>query len=257
MRGYIGDTYITNGAIEPFIDLEAKEIRFRILNGANASVYELGFEDGRVFYQIATDNSFLERPVPLSRLKLSPGERAEIVVDLSGEKGNTLYFKDFRRNKNFLTLKIDQDPATQNSLPENLTSLEKFDPALAQKSRKFILSGRMGALMINGQTMDMHVINESVPLGQVEIWEVENSMGIEHNFHIHATHFMILERNGSSANVADNEKGYKDTVYLAGGDRVKLIVKMVDYKDQNNPYMYHCHFLEHEDAGMMGQFVVV
>lgn len=100
-----------------------------------------------------------------------------------------------------------------------------------------------------------------MPLNQVEIWEVENKkmmmMGMEHNFHIHGTYFTILERNGSAKNVLENEKGYKDTVYLAPGDKVKLMIKMIDYKSKLNPYMYHCHFLEHEDAGMMGQFLVV
>jgi len=38
---------------------------------------------------------------------------------------------------------------------------------------------------------------------------------------------------------------------------VKFLVKMIDFSDGTNPYMFHCHFLEHEDDGMMGQFVVV
>jgi FtsP/CotA-like multicopper oxidase with cupredoxin domain len=103
----------------------------------------------------------------------------------------------------------------------------------------------------------MNYINEEVPLGDVEVWEVKNNMMMNHNFHIHATHFMLLERNGSSLNVKRNEKGYKDTVLIPGNESVKFIVKMTDYKDERVPYMYHCHFLEHEDAGMMGQFVVV
>lgn len=257
MRGYIGDTYITNGAIDPFIELEAKEIRLRILNGSNASVYKLGFDDGRRFHQIATDNAFLEAPVALTRLRLSPGERAEIVVDLSGDKGKTLLLKDYRRGKTFLELRVTKDAVTQTTLPATLTNLTRFDPQNARNTRTFRLSGMMGRLLINGVEMNMNVINERVPLDQVEIWEVHNNMGIEHNFHIHATHFMVLERNGSVANVAENEKGYKDVIYLAPHDTLRVIVKMVDYKDANNPYMYHCHFLEHEDAGMMGQFVVV
>lgn len=106
----------------------------------------------------------------------------------------------------------------------------------------------------------MNRIDEVVPLNQVEIWEVHNErmmMGMEHNFHIHGTHFMVLQRNGSISNVSENEKGYKDTVYLAPGDGVKLAVKMTDYSDKTSPFMFHCHFLEHEDRGMMGQFLVV
>ena len=82
-------------------------------------------------------------------------------------------------------------------------------------------------------------------------------MGMDHNFHIHATHFQLLERNGSANAVAANERGYKDTVYIPPRESVKVILKMTDYADTTKPYMYHCHILEHEDAGMMGQFVVV
>ena len=78
MMGYKGDYYLANGAISPYVKVENKEIRFRILNGSNSSVYNLGFSDNRTFKQIATDNSLLEAPVSLNRLRLSPGERAEI-----------------------------------------------------------------------------------------------------------------------------------------------------------------------------------
>jgi len=92
----------------------------------------------------------------------------------------------------------------------------------------------------------MDRIDEIVPINQVEIWEVCNQrimMGMQHNFHIHGTHFTILERNGESSNVYDNEKGYKDTVYIGPGESVKLLVKITDYIDEKVPYMYHCHFL--------------
>ena len=257
MHGYVGDTFITNGAIEPTFDAEAKELRFRILNGSNASVYELGFKDGRSFKQIATDNSFLETPVSLTKLTLSPAERAEIVVDLSSDKGQELVLKEFKQNKNFLTIKVTKDALITSTLPTMLTTLDKLNPQDAIKTRKFTLSGNRGTLQINGKSMNMSRIDEVVNLDDVEIWEIENTMGMDHNFHIHATHFMLIERNGSTNAVAENEKGYKDVAYLPAGESMKFIVKMEEYTDANTPYMYHCHFLEHEDAGMMGQFTVV
>ncbi len=122
----------------------------------------------------------------------------------------------------------------------------------------FTLSAMRGGVFIYNKIRDMHRIDEVVPLNQVEIWEVSNKrmMSMDHNFHIHGTHFMILERNGESMYVDENEAGYKDTVYIPAGESVKLILKMTDYKDEKLPYMYHCHFLEHEDRGMMGQFIV-
>ena len=256
MQGYVGDTFIANGAIEPTFNAEAKEIRFRILNGSNSSVYELGFSDGRNFKQIATDNAFLEAPVTMNRLLLSPAERAEIVVDFTGEKGQTLTLREYRHNKTFLHIDVNKDAGSITTLPSALTALEHLDPSSAVRTRTFTLEGRMGSFSINGRSMDMNRIDERVPLNDIEIWEVTNTMGIDHNFHIHATHFMLLARNGST-NIAANEKGYIDTIFIPGRESVKLIVKMTDYTDATVPYMYHCHFLEHEDNGMMGQFTVV
>jgi len=256
MHGYTSDTFITNGAIEPTLDVEAKEIRFRILNGSNSSVYTLGFSNGRSFKQIATDNAFLEAPIALTKLTLSPAERAEIVVDLSDAKGESIVLKEYNHNKTFVTINISQDATVQTTLPSKLTTLEKFAVKTAVRTRPFVLSGMMGNFEINGKSMDINRIDERVPLGDVEIWEIRNDMMVDHNFHIHATHFMLTERNGSEAKVPANEKGYKDVVYIPANESVKFIVKMVDYKDTTVPYMYHCHFLEHEDAGMMGQFLV-
>jgi FtsP/CotA-like multicopper oxidase with cupredoxin domain len=132
-----------------------------------------------------------------------------------------------------------------------------LNAADAVNTRSFSLSGRAQNLTINGLSMNKNVINESIPLNAIEGWEINNMMGMDHNFHIHATHFQIIERNGSSATVAENEKGFKDTVFIPANESIKLIIKMIDYTDSKNPYMYHCHILEHEDLGMMGQFVVV
>jgi FtsP/CotA-like multicopper oxidase with cupredoxin domain len=54
-----------------------------------------------------------------------------------------------------------------------------------------------------------------------------------------------------------NELGLKDTVLINSGERVRVITQFENYADASSPYMFHCHILEHEDAGMMGQFVVV
>ena len=259
MRGYKGDIFLANGVINPFVEVEAKEIRFRLLNGSNASVYNFAFSDNKAFYQIAGDNSFLKEPVLLNSVRLSPGERAEIVVDFTNNLGNEFILKDLNTNKDIFKVIVSKEKTAITVLPKKLTNLDIPDEKEAKHIRKFALNGRMGRLTINGRSMNMNVVNERVPLNQLEIWEVTNNMmmRMEHNFHIHGTHFIVLERNGKKENVLPNERGYKDTVYLAPYDKVKLLVKMTDYADANGKYMYHCHFLEHEDAGMMGQFVVV
>ncbi|NOX16206.1 MAG: multicopper oxidase domain-containing protein [Epsilonproteobacteria bacterium] len=260
IRGYISDTFVTNGAINPYIDVEAKEIRLRLLNGSNSTVYHLKFSDGRDFKQIAVDNSFLQKPVTLDYLRLSPGERAEIIIDLQDSFGKSFYLKELKENRAFVKFNVSKKATKKTKTPKILTKLESYSPKDAVNLRTFTLSAGMRSLYINGKSMEMDRIDEIVPINKIEIWEIYNQrmmmMGMQHNFHIHGTHFIILERNGKSSNVNDNEKGYKDTVYIGPGERVKLLVKMTDYIDEKVPYMYHCHFLEHEDAGMMGQFIV-
>ena len=98
-------------------------------------------------------------------------------------------------------------------------------------------------------------IDEVVRLGDIEIWEVDNRGGQAHPFHIHLVQFQILDRNGQPPTGA--ELGWKDTVLVPAGDIVRIIMPFDRYADPEVPYMYHCHIMEHEDNGMMGQFLVV
>ncbi|HIP11216.1 MAG TPA: copper oxidase [Arcobacter sp.] len=264
MHGFRGNVIITNGQIIPRHEVKVGMVRLRILNGSNAGMYKFSFSDNRKFHQIATDNSFLEEPVELKSVLLSPGERAEIVVDLSKDKNKSLNLIVNEQIDNFnqiiLTLDVNNKDSKIKTLPKILTKLEDLNPDDAVHTRTFLLDGwgnRGNPLLtINGKRMNPMVVNEIVPINQLEIWEIKNLMGMPHNFHIHATHFRPLDRNGSEFEILDNEKGYKDTIYIPAKQSVRFLVKMIDYADDEAEYMYHCHFLEHEDAGMMGQFVV-
>jgi FtsP/CotA-like multicopper oxidase with cupredoxin domain len=269
VQGMLGDVFLVNGAVTPHASLPAKEVRFRLLNGSNARVYRLAFGDGRSFRQIATDTALMETPTALTDLTLSPGERAEIVVDFTVDMGKSLTLLDAMGGVVLLTLNVDKLPAHATTLPGRLTTLEYLDPTMAARTRVFTLAmgggmgGDMGAgmsFLINGQAMNMARIDQTVALGDTEIWEIRNADtdGMVHSFHVHGTHFTILDRNGGTANVPAYEKGYKDTVLLNSGEVVRLLVRMTDYTtDASAPYMFHCHILEHEDRGMMGQFIVV
>ncbi len=212
MRGYTSRTMMINGSINPTVNVKDKQIRFRVLNGSNSSLYNLRFSDGRSFKQIATDGGFLERPVSLSSLLLSPGERAEIVVNFSGDLGNSVTLRETRNNINIMRINVNSTSAGVTSVPSTLKTLEKYRASDAVRTRSFLLNtvggGMMGRMAINGKPFNINRIDNVVPVNDIEIWNIRNTMNLEHNFHIHAIHFMILERNGSSARVAANEKGY-------------------------------------------------
>lgn len=76
-----------------------------------------------------------------------------------------------------------------------------------------------------------------------------------HNFHIHGATFRVLDVAGKQLEPA--QRGSKDTVYLPPKSTARLAVAFGRYVDPTHPYMYHCHILRHEDAGMMGQYIVV
>ena len=88
-----------------------------------------------------------------------------------------------------------------------------------------------------------------------ERWRVRNLESSPHNFHVHDVQFQIVTHNGSPP--PPELAGWKDTIAIAAGDDVRLIMRFADYTDADTPYMFHCHILRHEDSGMMGQFVVV
>lgn len=179
-----------------------------------------------------------------------------------------------------LAIRPQSSLAVSPALPAELSSYREIDESMADRVRQFTLSmtmgmgmmgrgrgrgggrggrGRMGSGMgdmftINGESMDLEVINERIPIGSTEIWELYNDSPMMHPFHIHHGQFRILSSDNRA--IPDHEQAYKDTVKVGPGQRVRFLMTFENYADSELPYMYHCHILEHEDAGMMGQFVV-
>ncbi len=233
---------------------------------------------------IASDGGLLAAPREIRSLTLAPGERAQVIVDLSegrplrlnasspdnamgmmaGEGGGMMdggmMGNRTGRERQGRTFSIlDMRPSGSSTpvmLPPTLAALAAPDPSLAVRSRRFVLDmGMMGrGMAINGETMDMDVINQRVPVGQWEIWEIANASMMAHPFHIHNVQFRLLDRDGRPPQA--EEAGFKDTVIVKPREQVRLLLRFEENTDPDNPYMYHCHILEHEDAGMMGQFVV-
>lgn len=286
MMGYRGDTILVNGAIRPRASVPPAMVRLRVLNGSNARIYHFGFEDGREFFQVGSDGGLLPAPVAMKTLSLAPAERAEIVVDfsdglaarlLSGPDnnmpmmgmmmaGNMPAPKAVTPNGSFeiMTFSVNKTAkARVRTLPETLAGAPVPSQAKPVRRRQFNLNmmpgGRlmmnpMGAghaMAINDDIMDMAVINHKLRLGEAEIWEVSTAM-MGHPFHVHGTSFQVLSLNGEAVDYAT--MGMKDVVMLNG--TAELLVQMNRKADAKQPFMYHCHILEHEDLGMMGQFTV-
>lgn len=290
------NTIMCNATVDAFLDVPAQIIRLRLLNGSTERLYNLGLSNDQVFYQIATDGGLLERPASMTRLILAPGERAEILLDLTNKLGKTVALKSYNselpsgyygaanpsvmpmgniagyssnslNGNDFEILDINVMAANNEAILSIPTTLVNHIPyseddvdmtrSLTFRPNQMGPNGMLnGPFNINGQSFEIDVINQEVLLGNTEVWELRNMTAVAHPFHIHDVQFYILDINGSIPPAS--LQGRKDVVIVPPmGGTVRIITRFDDFADKDTPYMYHCHMLSHEDDGMMGQFLVL
>lgn len=276
--GARGDTVIVNGAITPVAKVPPGLVRLRLLNAANAQNFELRFGDQRTFHVIASDGGFLSAPVAMTQLMISPAERFEILVDFADGKAVVLETGPDREMGEFGRVAVDGsadyvavmrfEPAATKpmvkELPTRLVEPAAASPAAAVRRRQFVLNSglcasrslgdahaEMPALIgINGKPFDMERIDVETRLGTSEIWEIA-SIGMAHPFHVHGAQFRMLSIEGAAPPA--HLRGWKDVALVE--DKVELLVVFNQPATRAHPFMYHCHILEHEDAGLMGQYI--
>ncbi|HEX7131619.1 MAG TPA: multicopper oxidase domain-containing protein [Iamia sp.] len=261
--GTLGDELLVNGTWDPHLGVTTERVRLRLLNASTARVYDYGFADDRPFLMVASDGGLLETPVPLDRIQLSPGERAEIVVEVEPRErvvlrsfapdlglGPLERFEGGDDNFDVLQLRAAADLDPSPEVPGALGDPPDFGPEDAVAERTFRLNGTGE---INGESMDPERIDTVVRAGSVERWEIRGD-GTAHSFHLHDVQFRVLAVDGDDP--PPELSGWKDTVFLRSGIRFDLLVRFSHHADAETPYMYHCHLLRHEDNGMMGQVLV-
>lgn len=294
MTGMMGDSVLVNGMPDYNINASTNAYRFRILNGSNARTYKLAWSDGMPLTIIGTDGGLLPKPVHKPSAIIGPGERLDVWADFSQYAvGDNLhlvskFFENGATNMmggghmgrgmmgggnippdgtpfNIMQVRITKKEEKSKTLPDRLTDEDAVtlnDVLNPGTPRKFELGMFHMHGTINGRTFKMTDVadDEIVAAGTSEFWEFHNPiqrrgmMGLQvsHPMHLHGAHFRVLERTGSSMNGYVDE-GWKDTVMLMPGEHVKLHVRF-----GNNPglFLYHCHNLEHGDAGMMRNFLI-
>jgi len=247
-----GDTIMINGTINPYLNVSKGNVRFRILNASNSQNFEFNLSDGSNFQQIASDGGFLESPLARKSIFLAPGERAEVIVDFSKTRGETVSL--MAGSQSIMAINLTSTNADTTEIPSSLTSIMPIQLSDNPTTRVFDLQSMGISGTINGKTFDMDRIDEEVYLNESEIWVIRNSGGMMqasgHPFHVHGTQFQIISRNGKAPSL--QERGFKDTVFVNLGEEVAIRVRFT----HPGIFMYHCHILEHEDSGMMGQFKV-
>lgn len=272
MMGFLGDWMVVNGQVDGVATVPRGVVRLRLLNASNARIYRLAMQSGREMHLAATDGGFLPAPMALDRLLLAPGERAELLVDFAGAERDALV-SDVIANmpmmaggaglaasdgtQRFTVVAFETDaslPLRIDRLPGDLgadATLPRRDAAVRRDFSLDMGMGMMGGFAINGRSFDMGRVDHVSDRGVPELWRVSASR-MMHPFHVHGTRFRVLSENGAAPRPESG--GWKDTVLIDGEAELLMVFNAPAPKDA--PYMFHCHILEHEDAGMMGQFSV-
>ncbi|MBL8202710.1 MAG: multicopper oxidase domain-containing protein [Blastocatellia bacterium] len=291
--GFLGDRIFVNGKPEYILTVERRAYRLRLLNGSNSRVYKLAWDDGTPLTVIGTDGGLLERAVQRNYVMLAPGERVELWADFSGRpidsilQLRSLQFSGVEvgmggggqalpNGAPFTVMRVQMTGRTSQTglLPAQLSTLNRnrIEDAINRNApRSFAVSIGMisGGMrwVLNGRPYQESelAINEVVRLNTTEVWELSNTntggMSMVHPIHIHGLQFQVIERSINSQFTAGYEtvrygyvdEGWKDTVMIMPGERIKVLLRFEDFTGM---YVYHCHNLEHEDAGMMRNYQV-
>jgi spore coat protein A, manganese oxidase len=269
-----GDAHLINGKLFPYLDVEARKYRFRILNGANGRFYRLSLSPDLDIHQIGTDQGLLPAPVTMTHVQLAPGERADVVIDFAklGGKNVLLMSEAFTlmqfRVASTAALEPGILPATLRPVPRIAESQAVMTRRLTLDERLNMVSESMGMLL--NKTPWHMPITEKPKLDSVEIWELVNLTDDVHPIHLHMVRFQILDRRrfdgfeymtkgdlrflGPAMPPESNELGWKDTARVNAKTVTRIIVPFVGYPGR---YVWHCHILEHEDNEMMRPYEVM
>jgi FtsP/CotA-like multicopper oxidase with cupredoxin domain/mono/diheme cytochrome c family protein len=255
-NGREGDRLFVTGALLPDLAIRSGELqRWRVINAAGARIYRLAMP-GQTLLHVGSDGGLFERPVEVDELVLANGERAELLVRGSGPPGSRAVLQslpydryvpqtrpsDWDQPRDLLTLTVANEPVVPPmDVPSPLRAVPLLDPNDASATRVFVMTQGF----INQTAMDMSRVDVVTELGATEVWEIENLVGMDHPFHLHGFQFQVLDHDG----IAVPFRSWKDTVNVPKHSTARIVVRF-----DNHPglWMFHCHILSHEDAGMMG-----
>ncbi|NJK69501.1 MAG: multicopper oxidase family protein [Oscillatoriales cyanobacterium RU_3_3] len=255
--GKYGDLPLVNGAYQPQLVAQKATLRLRLLNASNARSYLLKLEDIPLNL-IATDDGFIEKPILLKELLLTPGERAEVMVQLDRSGSfSLLNLADNSQNigrempEPLLTIVAPDNPQP-TPLPKRLATVEEIDLSKVTQTRKFKFGGTAPfSYTIDGRTFNMDRIDARVKVNTLEIWEIENATHLIHPFHLHTYPFQILARQTAQSDLWQPEpfRAWRDNINLPAKEKVRIVIP---FRDITGRTVFHCHISEHEDRGMMG-----
>lgn len=270
--GLLGDKTCVNGKIQPWFKVERRKYRFRLLNASLARFYEFYLVSGSAeqpFTYIANDGNLLPKPLSMTKIRIAPAERADLVIDFANYPlGSKLYLVNrleqlegreptgrlLAAGTQVLRFDVDDEPPVPDAsrVPAALRELPPINMAEVVRTREWRFDRVNGVWTVNGKLFDMDHPAATVKRGTAEIWVLRGSGEWHHPVHLHLEEFRILSRNGVAP--PPHEQGRKDVAVVRHEEEVRIFVRFRDYLGK---YVMHCHNLTHEDHSMMLRFDIV
>ncbi len=250
MHGRFGNILLVNGKEKPTIQLENN--RLRIVNTANARSFNLQF-GGEQFTVVGMDIGPSEHYMT-NLLTISPGERYDILLPETTQESITLTHHTSRGSTQIATLITSDEKIDTNGL-ETFEQTLDMEPLL-QKEPDYqadligVMAGHMNLRWtINNKAFPENPETFTIQEGKIVKFRIKNTQGQPHPMHLHGQKFIILSRNG----IPEKARGWKDTVMINSREEVDIAFIAEDV----GRWVFHCHILEHAEAGMLSIVEVV
>jgi FtsP/CotA-like multicopper oxidase with cupredoxin domain len=241
-------------------------MRWRLVNAARSRYFQLAL-DGHTFTRLGGDGGFLEAPIEVERPVLTPGQRADLLVTPRGAPDTAMavrwipYDRGFgstfkRAPVNIATIRLVEAGVIDDPpVPAHLRTIARLDPTGAQAEDIHLTSSVvMGQLVmgINGKPA-----SDNVPIdarvGDTQIWNITNDIEFAHPFHIHGFFFQVLSTADANGPLPPGPLEWHDTADVPVMGKMSLIVR---FDERPGMWMFHCHILDHAEAGMMGEILL-
>jgi FtsP/CotA-like multicopper oxidase with cupredoxin domain len=257
--GREGEPLLVNGKVRPVLRARVGvPQRWRIVNSARSRYFQLALP-GHRFVRIGGDGGLIGRAIEIEQLVIIPGERADVIVVPTGNPGDELvmrwvpYDRGYgsvynRPDEPLMRFQLTNDaPVPAPTLPAPKRVIAPIDlTAATQVEIEFTRNDIDGKffLGVNGVPSG-HDEPFKARTGETQVWTVGNRMDWNHPFHLHGFFFQVLDEGGQPKDPIE----WKDTVDVPVKKEIKVAIK---YDDRPGMWMFHCHILDHADAGMMG-----
>jgi FtsP/CotA-like multicopper oxidase with cupredoxin domain len=258
LLGREGNHVLVNGRIKPTLTVRDGALqRWRIVNAAKSRYFELVLGDGQPFELIGVDGGHMEYSQSRWTIVLGPGERADVLVAprLDG-RSVTLITNPFNRGFGSTEFRSAEDlivfepaKALPAVPPAQLPKVTRDIPAMSATGATPVKidlvmtkdQGLTGFAIEGGPFWRKSSVRASV--GETQLWTITNKAIWAHPIHLHGFFFQEVDEKG----VPVSPRAWKDTIHVAVDATKRFLVKL----DRPGSWMYHCHILDHAEAGLM------